>query len=50
MIPSSKARKNWLLEHHFVRGDYEYCKKIIQNLNEGENNHPHEYSAYIQVY
>lgn len=40
-------KKNWLLEHHFVRGDYEYCKQIIQNVKETGNSQ--EYPTYIKV-
>lgn len=42
-------KKNWLLEYHFVRGDYAFCKKIIQDLSTKSNNRQDEYSIYVQV-
>ncbi|XP_032793754.2 Bardet-Biedl syndrome 4 protein [Daphnia magna] len=42
-------KKNWLLEYHFVRGDYAFCKKIIQDLSTKSNNRQDEYSIYVQA-
>ncbi|XP_057366170.1 Bardet-Biedl syndrome 4 protein-like [Daphnia carinata] len=43
-------KKNWLLEYHFVRGDFSFCKKIIQDLSpKSDNTCQDEYSNYVQA-
>ena len=42
-------KTNWLLEYHFVRGDYTFCKKIIQDLSKKNDERQREYATYIQV-
>ena len=39
---------NWLLEYHFVRGNYAFCQKIMLE-NKFECELDQEYSTYIQV-
>ncbi|XP_046463978.1 Bardet-Biedl syndrome 4 protein-like [Daphnia pulex] len=40
-------KTNWLLEFHFVRGDFILCKKIIEDLSKKNGNRPTEFSTYI---
>ena len=42
------SKLKWLLDYHFVRGDYVFCEKIIQDML-AESKDQQEYTNYIQV-
>ena len=39
---------NWLLEYHFLRGNFTYCQKIIEE-KKIDNELEIEYSTFVQV-
>lgn len=39
---------NWLLEYHYVRGNYANCHKIMEE-KKSDNDLEMEYSTYIKV-
>ena len=42
-------KSKWLLEYHFVRGDYGMCKKIIHKVSNIEDPRLTECLIYYQV-
>ena len=42
------SQLKWLLEYHFLRGDFIFCQKIMQDMLQEDQN-LQEYTSYIQV-